>query len=199
MGFTNLDQVDQEEGGDRDDKGKVEKETSSKSSDTEEEEVINQVIQDQVGPGRATNFHQCETKRSNTYQYEDYRNVSTNARLRKTGKEVITERKQQHKVKTKGKEEATRVDSGYKRPALKDKEGKKKREEKELKYEVGINQVQPARYQTPHHNQERRATHLRKQEAEGPAQDLTSHIPSTNATRKAARMRARVRGGRNKA
>ena len=38
---------------------------------------------------------------------------------------------------------------------------------RELKYENGTTQVQPARYTTPHHYQERLATHLRKLEAEG--------------------------------
>ena len=47
--FTKLDQVDQVEGGNPDKKGKGEEETSSMNSDTEEQEVINQVIQDQVG------------------------------------------------------------------------------------------------------------------------------------------------------
>ena len=46
-----LDQVDQVEGGDPDNKGKVEKENPRESSDTEEEEENNQVIQDQVRPG----------------------------------------------------------------------------------------------------------------------------------------------------
>ena len=73
-------------------------------------------------PGTPTYFHQNETRQGDTYQYEDNRNVSTNARLRKTGKDIITERQLQHRVKTKGKEEATGVDNRYKRPALKDKE-----------------------------------------------------------------------------
>ena len=38
---------------------------------------------------------------------------------------------------------------------------------RELKYKNGTTQVQPARYTTPHHYQERLATHLRKLEAEG--------------------------------
>ena len=67
----------------------------------------------------------------------------------------------------KGKEEATRVVNRYKRPVLKDKEGKRKKEVRELKYENGTTQVQPARYTTPHHYQERLATHVRKLEAEG--------------------------------
>ena len=46
-----LDQVDQVEGGDPDNKGKGEKENPRESSDTEEEEENNQVIQDQVRPG----------------------------------------------------------------------------------------------------------------------------------------------------
>ena len=46
-----LDQVDQVEGGDPDNKGKGEKENPRESSDTEEKEENNQVIQDQVRPG----------------------------------------------------------------------------------------------------------------------------------------------------
>ena len=46
--FTKQDQVDQVEGGDPDDNGKGEKETSSENSDTEEEDELNQVIQGQV-------------------------------------------------------------------------------------------------------------------------------------------------------
>ena len=38
--------------------------------------------------------------------YEDNRNISTTAKLRKAGKEVITKRHPQHKVKTQGKEDA---------------------------------------------------------------------------------------------
>lgn len=67
----------------------------------------------------------------------------------------------------KGREEATGVVNGYTRPVLKDKEGKRKKEVRELKYENGTTQVQPARYTTPHHYQERLATHVRKLEAEG--------------------------------
>ena len=80
-----------------------------------------------------TDFYQAKTKRGDFYQYEDDRNVSTTAKLRKAGEEVITERHPQHKVKTKGKEEATGVVNGYKRPVLMDKEGKMKMEVKELR------------------------------------------------------------------
>ena len=70
-----------------------------------------------------TDFYQAETKRGDFHQYEDDRNISTTARLRKAG-EDSNERHPQHKVKTKGKEEATGVINGYKRPVLMDKEGR---------------------------------------------------------------------------
>ena len=73
----------------------------------------------------------------------------------------------QHKAKTKGKEEATKNVNGYKKPVLMDREGKKKIEEVELRYEEGSKPFQPARYSVPHHYQERLATHLRKLEAKG--------------------------------
>ena len=55
------------------------------------------------------------------------------------------ERPPLRKVKTKGKEEATKIVNGYKRPVFMDREGKMKMEEVELKYEDGIKPVQPAR------------------------------------------------------
>ena len=102
-----------------------------------------------------TDFYQAGTKQGDFYQYEDDSNVSTTTKLRKAGEEVITERHPQHKVKTKGKEEATGVVNRYKRPVFMDKEGQMKMEAMELKYEDGIKPVQPARYPTPHHYQER--------------------------------------------
>ena len=71
-----------------------------------------------------TDLYQARTKQGDFYQYEDNRNVSTITKLRKAGEEVITERHPQHKVKVKGKEEATGVVNRYKRPVLKDKEGR---------------------------------------------------------------------------
>lgn len=93
-----------------------------------------------------TDVYQAGTEQGNFYQYEDDKDVSTTAKLRKAGEEVITEGHPQHKVRTKGKEEATRAVKGCKRPVLKDKEGKKKIKEVEMKYEDGSKTVQPARY-----------------------------------------------------
>ena len=109
---------------------------------------------------------------------KDEGNVSTTAKLRKTDKKVINERRPKHRVKTKGKEETTRVVNGYKRPVLRDRKGKMKKEEIELKNEDRIKPVQPAgypapqpvqpaRYPAPHQHQKRQATHLRKLEEEG--------------------------------
>ena len=58
--------------------------------------------------------------------YEDVMNVSIPAKLRKVGKEVITKRPLLHKVKTKGKEEATRIVNRYKGPVFTDRVGKMK-------------------------------------------------------------------------
>ena len=77
-----------------------------------------------AGHRAPTNIYHAETKRGDFHQYEDDRNVSTTARLRKAGEEDSNERHPQHKVKTKGKEEATRIVNGYKRPVLMDKEGR---------------------------------------------------------------------------
>ena len=54
---------------------------------------------------------------------EDVRNVSIPAKLRKAGKEVITERPPLHKVKTKGKEEAMRIVNRYKGQGGEDEDG----------------------------------------------------------------------------
>ena len=78
--------------------------------------------------------------------YKDVMNVSIPAKLRKAGKEVITERPPLHKVKTKGKEEATKIINRYKGPVFTDR--------------VGKMPVQPARYPVPYHYQERLATQL---------------------------------------
>ena len=53
-----------------------------------------------------TDFYQAGTEQGDFYQYEDDKDVSTTAKLRKVGKEVITERHLQHKVRTKGTYEA---------------------------------------------------------------------------------------------
>ena len=55
-------------------------------------------------------------------------NVSIPAKLRKAGKEVITEGPILHKVKTKGKEEAMRIINRYKGLVFIDKAGKMKME-----------------------------------------------------------------------
>ena len=94
-------------------------------------------------------------------------NVSIPAKLRKAGKEVITERPPLHKVKTKGKEEATKIVNGYKGSVFTDRVGKMKIEAVELKFEDGFKPVQRARYPVLYHYRERLATHLRKLEAEG--------------------------------
>ena len=60
-------------------------------------------------------------------------NVFIPTKLRKAGKEVITERDPRHRVKTKGKEEATKIGNRYKGPVLTDREGKMKMETVELK------------------------------------------------------------------
>ena len=88
-------------------------------------------------------------------------------KLRKAGKEVITERLPLHKVKTKGKEEANQIVNRYKGPVFTDRVGRMKVKEVELRYEDGFKPVQPARYQVLYHYRERLATHLRKLEAEG--------------------------------
>ena len=98
---------------------------------------------------------------------EDVRNISNLAKLRKVGKEVITERLPLHKVKTKGKEEVMRIFNRYKGPVFTDKVGKLKMEAVKLKYEAGFKPVWPARYPVPFQYQERLGTHLRKMEAEG--------------------------------
>ena len=77
-----------------------------------------------AGHRAPTNIYHAETKRGDFHQYEDDRSVSTTARLRKAGEEDSNERHPQHKVKTKGKEEATMIVNGYKRPVLRDKEGR---------------------------------------------------------------------------
>ena len=66
--------------------------------------------------------------------YEDVMNVSIPAKLRKAAKEVITERPPLCKVKTKGKEEATRIFNRYKGPVFM--VGKMKMEAVELKYRM---------------------------------------------------------------
>ena len=53
-----------------------------------------------------TDFYQAGTEQGDFYQYEDDKDVSTTAKLRKVGEEVITERHPQHKVRTKGTYEA---------------------------------------------------------------------------------------------
>ena len=105
-----------------------------------------------------TDFYQAGTEQGDFYQYEDDRNVSTTAKLRKAGEEVITERHPQHKVKDKGKEEATGDVNRYKRPVLRDKEGKKEMEVKKLKYEDGIKYLQGK--PTPSDDTTRHTTHI---------------------------------------
>ena len=46
--------------------------------------------------------------------FEDVRNISIPAKLRKAGKEVITKRPHLHKIKARGKEEAMRIVNRYK-------------------------------------------------------------------------------------
>ena len=100
--------------------------------------------------------------------FEDVRNVSIPAKLRKAGKEVITERPPLHRVKTKGKEEAMRIVNRYKGPVFMDKVGRMKMEAVELKYEVGFKAVQPARYPVLYHYQERLASgHAPEETGEG--------------------------------
>ena len=74
-----LDQVVQVEGGNPDDKGKGEEETLSENSDTEEEEEINQVIQDQVEGGNPDNNGKREketsSKNSDTEEEEEINQV----------------------------------------------------------------------------------------------------------------------------
>ena len=53
-----------------------------------------------------TDFYQVGTEQGDFYQYEDDKDVSTTAKLRKVGEEVITKRHPQHKVRTKGMYEA---------------------------------------------------------------------------------------------
>ena len=53
-----------------------------------------------------TDFYQAGTEQGDFYQYEDDKDVSTTAKLRKVGEEVITKRHPQHKVRTKGTYEA---------------------------------------------------------------------------------------------
>ena len=53
-----------------------------------------------------TDFYQVGTEQGDFYQYEDDKDVSTTAKLRKVGEEVITKRHPQHKVRTKGTYEA---------------------------------------------------------------------------------------------
>ena len=60
--------------------------------------------------------------------YEDVMNVSIPAKLRKAGKEGVTERPPLHKVRTKGKEEAARIVNRYKGPVFTDRVGKMKME-----------------------------------------------------------------------
>ena len=109
--------------------------------------------------------------------YEDVINVSIPAKLRKAGKEVITKRPPIHKVKTKVKEEATRIVNRYKGPVFTDRVGKMKMEVVELKYKDGFKLVQPARYPVPYHYQEGLVTHLRKLEAEGAVERVNPAEP----------------------
>ena len=53
-----------------------------------------------------TDFYQAGTEQGDFYQYEDDKDVSTTAKLRKVAEEVITKRHPQHKVRTKGTYEA---------------------------------------------------------------------------------------------
>ena len=99
--------------------------------------------------------------------FEDVRNVSIPATLRKAGKEVITERPPLLRVKTKGKEEANQIVNRYKGPVFMDRVGRMIVEAVKIRYEDGFKPVQLARYPVPYHYQERLAIHLRKLEAEG--------------------------------
>ena len=92
-------------------------------------------------------------------------NVFIPTKLRKAGKEVITKRPPLHKVKTKGKEEATEIINRYKELVFMDRVGTMKVEEVEFTNEDGFKLLQPARYPVPYHYQERQPTHLRKLEA----------------------------------
>ena len=72
--FTKRDQVDQVEGGDPDNKGKGEKETSSKNSDTKEEKEINHIIQDQVwgiGDENQEKYDILQAKTEDVVEYDD--------------------------------------------------------------------------------------------------------------------------------
>ena len=108
---------------------------------------------------------------------KDIMNVSIPAKLRKAGKEVITESPPLHKVKTKGKEEAMRIVNRYKGQVFMDKVGKMKMEAVKLQYEAGFKPVQPARYPVPYHYQERLATHQRRLEAEGVVEKVKPEEP----------------------
>ena len=109
--------------------------------------------------------------------YKDVMNVSIPAKLRKAGREVITEWPPLHKVKTKGKEEATKIVNGYKGSVFTDRVGKMKIEAVELKFEDGFKPVQRARYPVLYHYRERLATHLRKLEAEGVVEKVNPAEP----------------------
>ena len=97
--------------------------------------------------------------------YKDIMNVFIPAKLRKAGKEVITKRPPLHKVKTKGKEEATEIINRYKELVFMDRVGTMKVEEVEFRNEDGFKLVQPAMYPVPYHYQERQPTHLRNLKA----------------------------------
>ena len=150
---TKLDQVDQVEGGDPDDKSKGQEETSSENSDTKEEEEINQVIQDQVwGIGvknqEKHDIHQAKTE-GTEYQAKAKGGVRNegigDSQLENKQRGAITERPLRHRVKTKGKEEATRIAKGCKGPVITKKRGKKKKENSgknsDTEEEEEINQV----------------------------------------------------------
>ena len=109
--------------------------------------------------------------------FEDDDNVSVPTMLRKAGKEVITERPPPQKVKTKGKEETNWIINGYKRLVFTDRAGRMRIEMVRLKYKDGYKPVQPARYQVPYHYQEKRATHLKKLEAEGVVERVNQEEP----------------------
>ena len=61
-----------------------------------------------------TDFYQAGTEQGDFYQYEDDKDVSTTAKLRKVGEEVITMRHLQHKVKTKTRRRPPRLARGIK-------------------------------------------------------------------------------------
>ena len=98
---------------------------------------------------------------------QEVRKLSIPARLRMSGKEVLTEKPAMPIISSQGRAEAQSIVEKHTGSVFSEKVGRMKVKPIELQYEPGFRPVQPARYPVPFHYRDKLATHLKKLEKDG--------------------------------